>query len=369
MKKLTGFLILMVMFAVMLAGCAESKDIMKPFNGSESKKEEIVYDYKEYITLGEYKGIEVEKLKTTEVTRELVELNIKNALYGYADKEEVELPAENGNIVVVDYSGTIDGEPIQGGSASDAEIVLGLGNFIEDLENGILGMKTGEEKVIEARFPDDYDEESLRGKLSEFKVKVTAVYKAELPEYNDEFVKETYGYETVAEFEEYVEDYLKQAFAQDNDTAQRALIWQKIRENCEVKGYPDGEIESYMNDYIDYYESMAEYYNMSFDEFMQQNYYMSGDDFKAQLEEQAKTSITDTFIIQAIADAENMQVSDDEFKDTKDELLASYGYEDEAAFKTAYGESFESFYGVNSIKLVVLQQKVEKFVFENAILK
>ncbi len=149
------------------------------------------------VTLGAYKGLEVPepefKVEDSEVMAEIEKEREKSARF-----IEVERPVENGDRVVLDYSGSVDGEKFDGGTAEDQLLIIGSGTFIPGFEEQLVGMKTGEEKDINVKFPDEYSE-PLAGKDAVFAVKIKAVQIKELPELDDEFAKDVSDFDTFEE--------------------------------------------------------------------------------------------------------------------------------------------------------------------------
>lgn len=360
-KRIAAFLLL-VMAIMMLAGCKKQTD------ASESPEEQES-DVSKYVTLGEYLGVQAEKIDLGEVTPEVMELNVKQMLYSYAEYEQVERPAQEGDRAIVSYQGYMDGEPFEGGSASGDEMIIGLGSFIPGFEEGVIGMKVGETKRVDVVFPEDYWSRDFAGKEAYFDITLEEVYDAELPEYTDEFVAENLSYSTIEEYEAAMKEGLQAQLEAEEKSQQLQAVWEAIREGCTFHTYPEEEIEAYVADYVDYYTYMAQYSGESLDSYLKANYGLTEERFRETVYEWAYQEIGDTLIVKAIIQAEGMALDDEEYAKEKSALMQSQGYSSEEAFENAYGATFEEYYGKDNITQAVLQNRVYDLVMSNAALR
>ena len=225
---------LMLTMALTFTACGKPGD-----NGSEAGtkgstsgvnySEQLQKDfetYKQYVNLGEYKGVEVEVDRSAlDVTQDQVTAYIDNIRSSKGENTEVTTGTTKlGDKIKLDYSGTLNGVAFSGGTATDVEYTIGSGRFIEDLDKGLAGLEVGREYDIPCHFDDSYSNSDLAGKDVNFNVKVNAIVTTTLPEYNDDFVKTivaTGSYDTQAqttdEFTKYVEQTLK-------DSAQQSFV-------------------------------------------------------------------------------------------------------------------------------------------------
>jgi trigger factor len=151
--------------------------------------------------LGQYKGLEVGR-REPHVEDEAIDAELDRLREQFATLETVDRPAESGDRVVIDYQGTVDGEPFEGGSGRDQLLELGSGRLLPGFEDQLLGASAGEERVINVSFPEDYQESELAGRDAQFKVGVTDVKAKRLPELDDEFALEAGGFDSLAELRE-----------------------------------------------------------------------------------------------------------------------------------------------------------------------
>jgi trigger factor len=168
--------------------------------------------------LGEYKGLEVGR-DEPEVPKEAVEGELGRLQEGFAKLNPVERAAKDGDAVLIDYEGKIDGEPFEGGSARDYLLELGAGRVLPELEKALEGAKPGDERKATLTFPDDYPAEEVAGKDAEFDIKVREVREKELPELNDDFAAEASEFDTIDELREHISDQIKAVL--DRQVAER----------------------------------------------------------------------------------------------------------------------------------------------------
>ena len=161
------------------------------------------------IDIKDYKGIEVEKL-STEVTEELIDEEIERVRDRNSRMVTVEdRAAEEGDTAVIDFEGFCDGEAFEGGKAEEYNLVLGSGNFIPGFEEQIVGHNTGDEFTIDVKFPEEYQSEQLKGKDAQFKIKLHEIKAKELPEVDDDFVKDVSEKDTVAEYRDELKEQIQ----------------------------------------------------------------------------------------------------------------------------------------------------------------
>src|SRR5215204_4602864 len=168
--------------------------------------------------LGEYKGLEVGRAEP-EVPEEAVETEINRLREGFARLNPVERAANQGDVVLIDYEGKIDGEPFEGGTARDYLLDLGEGRVLPELEQGLEGAEPGAELTVDVPFPDDYPGEEVAGKTAQFDVKVKEVREKELPELNDDFASEASEFDTLDELREDISGKIREIL--DRQIAER----------------------------------------------------------------------------------------------------------------------------------------------------
>ena len=318
-----------------------------------------VVQTKPEVKLGKYKGIELKKIEYN-VTDE----DIEHELGHMADRNSrlvtvEDRPVENGDITVIDFEGFVDGVAFEGGKAENHELTIGSNTFIPGFEDQIIGMKTGEEKDINVKFPEEYFSEELKGKDATFKVKLHEIKKKELPELNDDFAKDTSEFDTLEELKKSIKEKLEEenknkAKYETEDAAIKA-----VSDATEVE-IPSGMIETEIDNMVRDIETRLSYQGMKLDQYLE----MMGksmEDFRKEYEEQAKTSVKTRLTLEAIEKTEKIEPSDEEVDKKLKEMAAMYGKKED---ELALNEQF-----MNYIKDSLKGEAVIKFIVDNAKIK
>ncbi len=323
-------------------------------------------DYNDYVTLGQYKGLVVSKEKVTVTDDEVqkqIDANLAKALTYVA----VNRAAKLDDTVNIDYVGRYadDGTEFSGGSATDSDLVLGSGRFIDGFEEGLVGAKAGDVIELPLTFPENYHSEAMAGVDVVFTVTVNAVKEPVKAVLNDEFVQANSDVNTVEEYRQLIHDQLladKQATA-DSDRIMK--IWQMALDNCEILGYPEAELKAEEQKYLAYYEEYAAYYNMTLDVFVSSNG-MTLEQFNDLLATWAKSDMESLMVASLIADAENITVTQEEYQKEVDTFLAGNGFSSVDDYESHFDEDFEKTNG-QSIRNELLLNKVVEFLEANSL--
>lgn len=302
----------------------------------------------EYVKLGKYKGIEVEMEKADVSDQELEDEIAFQIEISTSSKEITDRGAKIGDTVEIDFEGTIDGKEFEGGSGYGYSLILGDGMFLEDLENGIVGMKTGEEKDIKVVFPKEY-EESLAGKKAVYHITLYSIQEVSVPEYTDEFVKENLGYETREEFEK----QLKKEMVEMKENTIKSIaieeIFQKIISEAEFKKIPEELYESCKAE-----KERQNVYEEELFGMTQEDMGLTEEEIAADID----CMVRERLVMEAIAEEEKIEV-------TQDDCDAYVAYNmDYYGFNTA--DEMEEVYGDDGIHAAVLKEKLGDFLLENA---
>jgi trigger factor len=201
------------------------------------------------VTLGAYKGLEVVRTLRP-VEQDAVDARIKQEQKRVARSVEVtDRAVEDGDEVTLDYAGSVDGVPFEGGTAQEQKLLIGSQSFIPGFEEQVVGMNVGEEKDLSVRFPDEYHSEALKGKDAVFHVKINAVTREELPELDDEFASEVSDFDTLKEFTDNIRSGLQQtADAQSTEAAKQSMV-QQIVDNAQLD-IPAPMVEEKLDDLL-----------------------------------------------------------------------------------------------------------------------
>ncbi|KAF9136361.1 hypothetical protein BGX30_011264, partial [Mortierella sp. GBA39] len=274
------------------------------------------------VTLGEYKGVEV-PVQKVEVSDEELDAELKRLQERHAELSVIdEGSAENGDIAVIDFDGSVDGVPFEGGQAERYSLELGSGTFIPGFEEQVVGMATGDFKDVEVTFPETYHAEELAGKKAVFKVKVHEIKRKQLPELDDEFAKDVSEFETLAE---YKEDLKKQLLARKEQEAKgnkEAAVVDKVAANAEVEipqAMIDSEIQNMMRDF----DNRLRNQGMNLEMFLS----FSGQttaDLQEQMKDDAEKRVRNNLVLEQIAKEENIEVTEEDINKELEVMAESY---------------------------------------------
>lgn len=274
------------------------------------------------LTVDGYKGIEVEKL-STEVTDELVEEELQAVRERNGRMVTVEdRAAENGDTTVIDFEGFVDGEAFEGGKSENYNLRLGDGNFIPGFEEAIVGHKTGEEFTIDVTFPEDYNAENLAGKEAQFKIKLHEIKTKELPEVDDEFVKDVSEKDTLDEYKEELKEKVakrlkEQAEKDFDDKLTEAL------EKLAVEEIPEAMYNNEVRDMLNEFDMRLRSQGMDLQTYMKYTGMDQGA-IEATYKPQAEKRVKIRLVLEAIARQEKIEVSDEDVENEYKKLADSY---------------------------------------------
>ncbi|MCY7949919.1 trigger factor [Bacillus inaquosorum] len=275
------------------------------------------------VKLGDYKGLGIEK-DDTAVTDEDVQNELKALQERQAElvvKEEGAV--EEGNTVVLDFEGFVDGEAFEGGKAENYSLEVGSGSFIPGFEDQLVGLEAGAEKDVEVTFPEEYHAEELAGKPAVFKVKIHEIKAKELPELDDEFAKDIdEEVETLAELTEKTKKRLEEAKENEADAKLREELVLKASENAEID-VPQAMVDTELDRMLKEFEQRLQMQGMNLELYTQ----FSGQDeaaLKEQMKEDAEKRVKSNLTLEAIAKAENLEVSDEEVDAELSKMAEAY---------------------------------------------
>ncbi len=346
--------------ALLLTAC------MLSVAGCGKDASELVYmkdfDASDYVKLGDYKGVEV-VLADPAVTEEEIEEYINYTLSAAAVSEPVtDRAVEMGDIANIDYVGKMDGVAFEGGTGEGYDLTIGSGQFIPGFEEGVVGMEIGKTKDVEVTFPDPYtNNPDMSGKPAVFTVTVNSISQKKIPELTDEFVAGLAMEEcsNVEEFRTYISDTIMQQKQSDYDTQKTNLAITAVTEICEFKEVPSGMVERMNTTLTNNIGSYASMYGMDIRSYVAAVYGGTEEEFEETLLEQTKLMAQQYIMMQAIADKEGIEVTDEEADTLLEEDAALYGYE------TA--EEYKATIDVDAYREYLLTTEVMDFLAENAV--
>lgn len=306
------------------------------------------------VEITEYKLLKATQ-KKVEVTDEEVDERINQLRERNSRIEPVDRTVENGDIVTIDFDGSIDGVPFDGGKAEGYDLTIGSGNFIPGFEEQIISHAKDEEFDINVKFPDDYGAEELAGKDSVFKIKIQEIKVKILPEVDDDFAQEVSEFDTVDEFKKDVAESIKKEKTEENESEIRKQLLDKLADNLKAE-IPavmiENEIDNEMND-MNYRLSMQ---GLSLDMYLQ---YMGMEKsvYREQLRESAEKSVKIRLALEKIAELENIEVTEEDYEKLYKDYAEQYQMSIDEIKKAIPEET---------VKGDLLVEKAIKFVRDNA---
>ena len=308
----------------------------------------------DYVTLGDYKGVKV-SVDAAVVTDEYLDSYIDYVLQSNMLTTEVtDRPVQEGDIVNIDYEGKIDGVAFDGGTAEGYDLAIGSGSFIDGFEDGLIGAETGETRDVEVTFPEDYHGTDVAGKDAVFTVTVNSISVETLPELTDEFVQGLgVGAETVEEYRQYAYDLLMEEQQANHDAEAEMAVLETVMNNAELQDPPEDMTNRYYSRLIDNMNYYASMYGYDLETFLSLN-----GTSEETIMESAGNAAKQLITMQAIAEAEGMEVTDEELDEEIEANAVSMGYEDADAYREALD--------VEGYREYMLTEKVLDFLLENA---
>ncbi|GAB3050061.1 trigger factor [Virgibacillus ainsalahensis] len=280
------------------------------------------------VTLGEYKGLEVEE-QSVEVSDEEVEETIEKLRQEQAElvvKEEGTI--EEGDTVVMDFEGFLDGEAFEGGKGENHSLEIGSGQFIPGFEEKLVGKAIDADTEIEVTFPEDYHAEDLAGKEATFKVNISEVKYKELPELDDEFAKDVdEEAETLDELKNKKKEELEGQKQQEAENQKRETLLEKASDNAQVE-IPEVMVDSELDRMVQEFEQRLQAQGMTMEMYSQ----FSGQDeaaLKEQMKEDAGKRVKTNLTLEAIINAENLEVSEEDVEAELEKMAGMYGTDKE----------------------------------------
>ncbi|MCT2537921.1 trigger factor [Aquibacillus koreensis] len=275
------------------------------------------------VKLGEYKGLEVE-VESVEVTDEDVDNELKQQQERQAElvvKEEGAIA--EGDTVVIDFEGFVDGEAFEGGKAENHSLEIGSGSFIPGFEEQLVGKETGVDTEVEVTFPEEYHAEELAGKAATFKVKIHEIKTKELPELDDEFAKDVdEEVESLDELKKKIRERLENQKATDADNKKRESLIEQASDNAEVE-VPEAMVKNELDRMLQEFEQRLQMQGMTMDMY----YQFSGQDqdaLKEQMKEDAGKRVKTNLTLEAIVNAENIEATEEDVNKELESMASMY---------------------------------------------
>lgn len=311
------------------------------------------------VTLGEYKGLKIEK-KVEEVTDETVDQHIdkmrdrKSQMVDAPEGSEAKI----GDLTTIDFKGFVDGEAFEGGEGNDYPLRLGSGSFIPGFEDQLVGMKVGEERDVKVTFPENYHSENLSGKEAVFHCKLNKLKNKVLPELNDEFVQQASIFKTVDELKKDVREKLEKAAESKAENDRRVAAIDKAAENASMD-IPEVMVEDRIDQMLREFAMRLEQQGMKFEQYLQ----LSGGDMtklRDQYRETAEKNVRTDLMLEAVAKAENIEVSDEDIR-TEIAMMAQLYNATPAQVQKIVRQQGR----LSDLAITVMRRKTAKFIVDH----
>lgn len=312
------------------------------------------------VKLGQYKGLEVEKakveVKEEQVAERLASLQERHAELVLSDKKTL----EKGDFAVIDFEGYVNGQPFSGGAAQAYTLEIGSGSFIAGFEEQLIGMEVGTEKDIKVTFPGDYPREDLAGKEAVFKVSLKEIKVKEIPPADDDFAQSIGNFDTIDALKDDLREKMIEWAKQEAEAnfAQEAV--NKAVENSEIE-VPETLIKREMDELLHRFEHNLAYQGLNLQQYLDYTKKTKDEvleDFRPEAIKRVKTDL----VLRSIAQAENLEVTDEELNEKLAELAERYQQKSAAKLR----ESLESNGRLSSIRQAILLEKAADFIKENS---
>ena len=309
------------------------------------------------VKLGKYKGVQVTKVDTT-VTDEEVDNAVEAERQKNARMVTVtDRAAANGDTAVIDYEGSVDGVPFEGGKAENHSLELGSHSFIDTFEDQIVGHNAGDELDVNVTFPTEYHAAELAGKPAVFKVKLHEIKVKELPELNDEFAQDVSEFDTLDEYKADVRKHLEVEKENEAKRTKEDEAIAKIIEKSEME-IPEAMIETQCENMVNDFAQRIAQSGLTMEQYMQFSG-MTLDKLKEQVRPEAEMRIKSSLVLEQIAKDENIEISDEEVDAEIERMAAQYGMEADK-LKEYMGESEKT-----SMKRDLAVTKAVDLIMEN----
>lgn len=283
---------------------------VQQFAKGQAFKFKATVTVKPEVTLGDYKGLEV-PATNTDISDEDVASELERLQQRHAELVVIEEgAAQQGDTAVIDFEGFLDGVPFEGGKDERYALELGSGSFIPGFEDQVVGLNIAEEKEINVTFPESYQAENLAGKAVVFKVKLHEIKRKNLPALDDEFAKDVSEFDTLEEYKQDLVSKLKIRKEKDAELARETLIVDTTSANAEVE-IPEAMIDTEIDSMLKDFEARLKQQGMSLELY----YQFSGQDaeaLKGQMKADAQKRVRNNLVLEAVAKAENLEISDAE---------------------------------------------------------
>lgn len=360
MKKILSVLLVVVLCFGLMTGCGGNKGeiIGNPYAD---------YNLAEYVTLPDYDSYVPEEVGEITVTDEDIEDAVNEILASAASTKDVTKgTVEKGDSVTISFEGTLaDGTSVPGMSSESTSLTLGEGGWIEGFEESIYGATIGEPVTAELRFPDPYPKNTeLSGKDVTFVITVLSKTESVLPELNEDFVKEYSDKKTVEEYKAYIAEELETMKRDERLGEIKTTIFNQIREEVVISELIQERVDEEIKLFDDRYKEQAELQGITWDEYRDQTFSFSQEEYDEQLKDYGESIVRDQMIAYAMAEKEKVGVTQEEYDNLLADVLASVGLSSKEEFQQYVGVSLEEYAEMSNVKLNLVIEKALDKIYE-----
>lgn len=313
------------------------------------------------VALGQYKGVEIQKVDLKEVTEDEIDAELKRQQNANAKITDVtDRPVQNGDMVKLDFEGTIDGVAFEGGKGENYDLTIGSGSFIPGFEEQLVGMNEGEEKDVTVTFPEDYHAKDLAGKEAVFHCRINSIREKKLPELNDEFADEVSEFDTLEEYKADIKKNLEVKREEEAKTRREDEAVDAAIKNATIE-IPEPMLRTQEEELADRMAQNLRYQGMDLQTYLKYTN-MSEEQFITSMKPQAERTIRTRLTLEAVVKAENIEVSDEEYEAELQKIADQYKMP---------VENIKNYYNTDEAKQALTEdiavQKAVTFLAENAV--
>jgi trigger factor len=319
----------------------------------------IQVEVKPEVKLGDYKSIEIEKVEYN-VTDELVENELKSVqdmngrIIDAGDRA-----VKEGDILTIDYAGYVGEEQFEGGTAEKQQLEIGSNQFIPGFEDQLVGKNKDEEVNVVVTFPEEYHEESLKGKDATFKVTIHEIKEKELPELDDEFAKDVSDFDTLEEYKTSIKEKLEKDFKNKEEIEQENNLIEMVVDMCEVE-LPEAMINTQLENEVAEFDHRLKSQGLGLEQYLSLTN-SSEESLKEQLRPVALKRVKGDLVLEAIAKAENFEVTEEELDKELEKMAEIYQQDNKEKFVKDMKRGDLGF-----LKTSLINQKTIEFLMSNA---
>ncbi len=311
------------------------------------------------VELGQYKGIEINKVEYNvtdqDIDNQLEMIREQNARWVSVEDR----PAKEGDLLTIDYKGYVDGEAFEGGTAEKQTLEIGSQRFIPGFEEQLVGMKVGDEKEIQVTFPEEYHAEDLKGKEATFEIKVHEIKEKELPELDDEFVKDISEFDTLEEYKANLRKTMEENAKQREKIEMENQLLEKVVQNAKVD-IPEVMVENEIDAMVRDMDFRMRYQGLDLQSYLDM-INTSMEDFRAQFKDDAYNRVKLQLTLEQIIKEEKIEASDEDLEREYEKIAEQYKLDVERVKKDYQGQE-------EGLKRSLAVQKAVDFLMEHAVI-